>query len=174
MTVNQSETRKQTGVISPSRIIKKIWIKASTAIVYGALTDSKELSHWFCDRASCEPKEGGELAAWWKSGKSSQTGRAVITRIVPESFIEFLWIDDGHEKRENSQPHTLVYELCSKSGLTALVMTDNDEAASDEEENALLAQGWNSVLLELKDYCERKERSTISNPRKKQQRNSSV
>jgi hypothetical protein len=47
--------------------------------------------------------------------------------------------------------------------MTELVMTDKDEF-SDSEEIALFDQGWNLVLLELKDYCERKERSAKLHP----------
>jgi hypothetical protein len=43
--------------------------------------------------------------------------------------------------------------------MTELIMTDKDGSPSDEETYAFLDQGWNSVLLELKDYCENKERN---------------
>ena len=162
----QPEVRKQTG-----RIVKKVWIKASTEVVYSALTESRELIHWFCDRASFNPREGGEFTACWRTGRASQKGRAVITRIVPGSMLELLWIDEGGGEQEKSPNHTLRYEIRSKSGMTELVMTDKDESASEDEAIAILDQGWNSVLLELKDYCERRERSSKSRsksePRKK-------
>jgi len=148
------------------RIVKKVWIKASMSVVYSALTQSKELANWFCDRASCDPREGGELVAYWRSGKSGQKGCAVITRLIPGSSLELLWIDDGSGATEKNS-HTLAYELRSKSGMTELVMTDKDESSSDEAEIAILDQGWNSVLLELKDYCERKERTAKLRPHSK-------
>ena len=43
--------------------------------------------------------------------------------------------------------------------MTELVMLDKDDSQSDEEACQFLDQGWNSVLLELKDYCERCERT---------------
>jgi uncharacterized protein YndB with AHSA1/START domain len=127
--------------------------------VYGALTESKELVRWFCDRASCDLREGKELVACWKSGKSSQQGRALFTRIVPGSALELLWIDDGNGLRPEGSKHSLSYEIHSKSGMTELVMLDQDDSPSDEETCQLLDQGWNSVLMELKDYCERKDRT---------------
>lgn len=143
-----------------NKIVKKVWIKASTQVVYRALTESRDLIHWFCDRASCDPRTGGELVACWRSGKSVQKGRAVITRIEPECALELLWIDEGKEGQQDGDPrHTLGYEIRSKSGMTELVMTDKDQSASDEDAYTILDQGWNTVLLELKDYCERKERS---------------
>jgi len=157
---SQSEVRKRAGSFSSGRIVKKVWIKASTTVVYSALTESGELMHWFCDRASINPIEGGEFTASWKAGRAGQKGRAVVTRIVPGSALDLLWVDDGKGVQEKTSTHTLGYEIRSKSGMTELVMTDKDESASDDEELAAFDQGWNSVLLELKDYCERRERSS--------------
>jgi uncharacterized protein YndB with AHSA1/START domain len=159
--------RKQSAESHGSEIAKRVWIKASAEVVYKALTESRELVRWFCDRASCDPREGGELVAHWRTGASGQKGRAVITRLVACSALELLWIDDGCGTQSQSSSHTLRYEIRSKSGLTELVMTDRDDSTSDEETFAFLDQGWNSVLLELKDYCERKERSAKTRPHPK-------
>jgi len=153
------EVPKKPAAARGSRISKKVWIKAAPETVYSALTESKELVRWFCDRASCDPREGKELVACWRSGKSSQQGRALFTRIVPGSALELLWIDDGNGLRPEGSKHILSYEIRSKSGMTELVMLDQDDSPSDEETYQLLDQGWNSVLLELKDYCERKDRT---------------
>lgn len=141
-----------------SKISKKVWIKASRETVYEALTDAKQLVQWFCDRASCDPAEGKELVAFWKTGKSMQQGRAIFSRIVPGSSLELVWTDDGGGELEPRSGHTLSYEIRSKSGMTELIMIDKDDNAPDEETGEILDRGWNSVLLELKDFCERKER----------------
>jgi uncharacterized protein YndB with AHSA1/START domain len=158
------ETSRET---SGNRIKKRVWIKASAEVVYSALTESKELARWFCDRASCDPREGGELLAYWKTGKSIQKGRAVFTHLVPGRSMELLWIDDGHGTDTTNPDHTLSYDIKSKSGMTELVMTDSGDAPSDDETYGFLDQGWNSVLLELKDYCERRQRSARSRPRER-------
>ena len=160
-------TEDSPGASPKSKIKKRVWIKASAEVVYKSLTESKELARWFCDRASCDPHEGGELLAYWKTGKSGQKGRAVITRLVHGKSLELLWIDDGRGTDANSSTHTLSYEIRSKSGMTELVMIDTDDSPSDEETFAFLDQGWNSVLLELKDYCERRERSAKLRPHSK-------
>ncbi len=157
MTGSQIEIRKRSGTPG-SKISKKVWIKASAETVYRALTDSRELGQWFCDRASCDPNQGKELIAYWKTGKSVQKGRALFTRVVPQCALDLIWIDDGAGEQEQKPSHTLSYEIRSKSGMTELIMTDIDDSAPDEETGDILDQGWNSVLLELKDHCERKER----------------
>jgi uncharacterized protein YndB with AHSA1/START domain len=156
---NQMNTRKPTIDSAKNRIEKKVWIKASAEVVFGALTDSRELGHWFCDRAVSTPREGGEFRAYWKAGKSGQEGQAIFTRFVPNSAVELLWIDEGRGTGEGSSRHTLSYSIRSKSGMTEVVMVDTDDPVSDEETYDILERGWNSVLLELKDYCERRERS---------------
>ena len=142
-----------------NKIEKRVWIKASAEVVYKALTSSKELARWFCDRADCNPCQGGELIAFWKTGKDGQKGRAIFTRAVPNSSLELLWMEDGRNAEPGSPKHTLSYTIKSKSGMTEVVMVDNDDAVTDEETYAFMDQGWNAVLMELKDYCERRERS---------------
>ena len=60
-------------------IEKKVLIQASSPVVFQALTDAKYLVQWFCDRASSDPRVGGELSAFWKAGKS-------IRNVVPCPF----------------------------------------------------------------------------------------
>jgi len=156
---SRSRVRKQAADPPGNRIRKKVWIKAPPEVVFSALTDPKQLSRWFCDRASCDPREGGELLACWKTEKSSREGRAVFTRFTPCQALDLHWIDDGDGPQAGRSEHKLSYEIRLKSGLTEVAMLDADESIPDEETFDLLNQGWNSVLMELKDYCERKVRS---------------
>ena len=98
------------------------------------------------------------MAAFWRTGKEIRKGRATIMRLIQGSAIELLWIEDRRDDDPKPSRHTLQYEIKSKSGMTELIVTDNDESAPDEEEIAFITQGWNSILLELKDHCERKDR----------------
>jgi uncharacterized protein YndB with AHSA1/START domain len=164
---NPFMTDETSGGSPRNRIKKRVWIKASTEVVYRALTESKELARWFCDRAFCDAREGGEFSAHWKTGESGQKGRAVFTHLVPGKSMELLWIDDGRGTDTKNSTHTLSYEIRSKSGMTELVMIDTGDSPSDEETLEFLDQGWNSVLLELKDYCERRERSAKVRPHSK-------
>jgi uncharacterized protein YndB with AHSA1/START domain len=141
-------------------IQKKVLIKASPAIIYEALTEARDLVRWFCDRATSDPREGGELTAYWKTGRTGQKGRAVFRRFIPETQLELLWVDDGQGSVRDDSRHVLCYTIKVKRGTSEVTMRDEDFPPPDEETYAFIDQGWNSVLLELKDYCERKERST--------------
>ena len=169
MTGREFDLPQNSGKSSDNKIEKRVWIKASAEVVYRALTRSKDLARWFCDRADCAPVEGGTLIAYWQAGKIEQQGRAIFTRVVPNSSLELYWIEDGRDALPGSPKHTLSYTIKSKSGMTEVVMVDKDEAASDDETYGILDRGWNSVLLELKDFCERKERSVKLRSESKEQ-----
>ena len=144
--------------MSKNKIQKKVWIQASAEIVFQALTKAGALEQWFCDKASSDPRAEGELLAQWNAGKTRRKGRAIFTRFEPPSGLTLLWMNDVHGEDE-AATHTLTYEICARSGMTELAMTDSGEEEMDEEALDFLTQGWNSVLLELKDYCEHKERA---------------
>ena len=144
--------------MSGNKIEKKVWIQASAEIIFQALTKAKALEQWFCDKASSNPRVEGELCAQWDDEKSRIKGRAVFTRFDPPNGLTLRWINDVHGE-DTASSHTLNYEIHPRSGMTELVMTDDDEVETDEETLNFLAQGWNVVLLELKDYCEYKERA---------------
>ena len=139
-------------------IEKKVWIQASAEIVFQALTKAGALEQWFCDKASLVPRAGGELLAQWNAGKTRLKGRAVFTRFEPPSGLTLRWVNDGRDE-DAAAAHMLIYEIHARSGMTELIMTDSGEEVMDEETLDFLAHGWNSVLLELKDYCEHKERA---------------
>ena len=143
---------------SNNKIEKRVWIQASAEIVFQALTKAGALEQWFCDKASSDARAEGELIAQWNNGKTRMKGRAIFMRFEPSSGLTLRWIDDGRGDAV-AATHTLRYEIYTRFGMTELVMTDNDEVEMDEETLGFLAQGWNAVLLELKDYCEHKERA---------------
>jgi uncharacterized protein YndB with AHSA1/START domain len=156
--------QKRTGGSRYETIEKRVWIRASAEVVFKALTESKELIRWFCDRAVCDPREGGELVAHWTTAKSSLKGRAIFKRVLKPSALELLWIDDGNGEQPGASNHTLSYEIRNKSGMTEVFMRDRDESTSNEETFNTLDQGWNTVLLELKDFCEKRQRSLKLRP----------
>jgi uncharacterized protein YndB with AHSA1/START domain len=169
VTGSRFNTGKKKSESPEGKIEKRVWIKASAEVVFKALTDPKELVRWFCDRASCNPHEGGEFIAHWRTGKSNQKGRAIFTKIAPNTYLEMVWIDDGAGTQIRDPKHTLSYAIRSKAAMTEVLMVDNDDLISDKETFTFLDQGWNSVLLELKDYCERRERSIKLRASSKQQ-----
>jgi uncharacterized protein YndB with AHSA1/START domain len=136
-----------------SRIEKRVFIQAPPEIVFRALTDAKELSQWFCDRAVSDPRSGGELTVQWKGirGKGQQ-GRAVFSTVEPPTLVRLEWQEDG-------SAHSLTYRIRATRTSTEVSMVDEGEMFADGETHAFVNDGWNSVLLELKDHCEQRHRA---------------
>ncbi|MDR0842550.1 MAG: SRPBCC domain-containing protein [Acidobacteriota bacterium] len=155
---------------SKGRIEKKVWIQASAEIVFQALTRASALEEWFCDKADSDARAGGEITAQWNVGnvgsgwngvKERRKGRAVITRFEPGRALELHWMDDGRGEDSDiaASAHTSNYEIHPKAGMTELALTDSDDAEMDADVLTYLDEGWNAVLMELKDYCEHMARA---------------
>jgi len=140
-------------------IRKRVFIQASAATIYRALTDAKALSLWFCDKATSDPRLDGELAAYWRTGKTGMRGRAVYRQLIPDSLVELLWVDEGTGANPAGATHRIVYTIAHKKNACEVVVDDQDSAPADDETYDMLDKGWNAVLTELKDYCESAERA---------------
>ena len=151
---------------NPGAIEKKVLIQADPAVIFRALTESKDLAQWFCDRASSEPKVGGELKAFWRTGRGGQTqrGRAVFTQLVPDAQVELDWVDEGGSENTESSRHTISYAIRWKRGSSEVIMRDAGPPLADEEALEVLSRGWISVLRDLKEHCENKQRSSRRRP----------
>jgi uncharacterized protein YndB with AHSA1/START domain len=136
-----------------SKIEKKVLIQATPEVVFSALTDAKELAHWFCDRAVSDPREGGELTVHWKSARGKgRAGHAVFTAVESPLQVSLAWKDDGSR-------HSLTYTVHATRTSTEVSMVDEGDPFPDEEAFAFVNDGWNSVLLELKEHCEQRQRT---------------
>jgi uncharacterized protein YndB with AHSA1/START domain len=158
----------QNSELADGKIEKRVLIQASPEVIFKALTDPSDLSRWFCDRATCDPREGGELTAYWKTGKTGQTGKAIFTRIVALSQVELLWIDDGCGPPSEGTRHVLSYQISAARSGCELRMRDEGSPPPDPDTLDFMDSGWISVLMELKDFCEQKERTgknrAVENP----------
>jgi len=149
-------------MMETTRIEKKVLIQASPGTVFKALTEARDLAHWFCDHATSDPREGGEVVVCWKTGREIHKGRARITHLVKDARLEMLWIDEGRNPGLENARHVLSYAITPRKDNTEVFMCDEDDVPQIEEDMDILSQGWNNVLMELKDYCERAERSARS------------
>jgi uncharacterized protein YndB with AHSA1/START domain len=151
------------AVDSKSGIIeKKVLIQATPQVIFKALTDAKDLTQWFCDRASSDPRVGGELKAYWRMGigGQAQRGRAIFTKLAPDAHVELHWTDDGCAENSQDCRHVLSYTIRLKRGTSEVQVRDEGPPFADEEVEQVLSQGWISVLRDLRDHCEAKQRST--------------
>ncbi len=147
-------------------IEKKVLIQASPALIFRALTEAKDLAQWFCDRVTSDPRVGGEMKAYWRMGSNgeAQRGRAVFTSVTPDSLVELLWVDEGEGETRGGSRHTICYTIRLKRGTSEVSMRDEGPPFADQEVFDILDQGWISVLRDLKEHCEAKQRSARRHP----------
>jgi uncharacterized protein YndB with AHSA1/START domain len=145
-----------TGIIE-----KKVLIQASPAVIFRALTEAKDLAQWFCDRVTSDPRVGGELKAYWRlgAGGQPQRGRAIFTSLTADTQVELRWVDEGGEESAAADRHTICYTIRLKRGNSEVTVRDAGPPLADEEDHEILSQGWISVLRDLKEHCEARERS---------------
>ena len=154
-----AKTEPNDGIIQ-----KRVLIRASAETVFRALTDPKELSEWFCDRAQADPRIGGELRALWRCGKEIRQGSALFRRLDPPHFVELEWTDEGWGKLSGNQRHKLTYTIRNRKDGCELLVRDEGSPLPDTEAMSVLEEGWISVLRDLKDHCETRERSSRPRP----------
>jgi uncharacterized protein YndB with AHSA1/START domain len=143
-------------------IERKVLIQASPAVIYQALTDAKDIADWFCDRATSDPRVGGELKAYWRigAGGQPQRGRAVFTNLMPDAQVELHWVDDGAGEGGEGKRHAICYTIRIKRGTSEVTVRDEGPPFANEEAFEVLDQGWIGVLRDLKEHCESKQRSS--------------
>lgn len=139
-------------------IQKRVLIQASPETIYSALTDAKELVRWFCDRADSDPRPGGEFRAQWHTGGVGRYGLALFREVVPFSYVALDWVDEGDDQKDGVR-HQLTYNIRSGRYGCEVVIRDEGRPLPDQEALSILEDGWITVLRDLKDHCEAKERS---------------
>jgi uncharacterized protein YndB with AHSA1/START domain len=147
---------------SPGIIEKKVLIQASPSVIFQALTEAKDVAQWFCDRVTSDPRVGGELKAYWRLGHSGQArrGRAIFTRLIPDSQVELRWVDEGGVECAEGDGHTICYTIRLKRGTSEVTVLDAGPPLADEETLEILNEGWIDVLRDLKEHCEARQRLT--------------
>jgi uncharacterized protein YndB with AHSA1/START domain len=140
----------------------KVLIQAAPTVIFRALTEAKDLAQWFCDRATSDARIGGELKAFWRMGNHGQARRgcAVFISLMPDAKVELDWVDEGSGESAPSVRHTICYTIRLKRGTAEVTVRDAGPPFEDEETLEALSEGWISVLRDLKDHCEAKQRSS--------------
>jgi uncharacterized protein YndB with AHSA1/START domain len=139
-----------------AEIRKTIIIDATPEVVFKAITDPKELTHWFPDQAILEPKVGGKMKfSFFKTDSQYRQmdyfPEGIISEFVPNKKISYTW----QEPNIPDFPKTIVtWELekidNDKTRLRLLHTGFNpDETARKHNE------GWSHFLSELTKYCQK-------------------
>jgi uncharacterized protein YndB with AHSA1/START domain len=147
----------------PGRMLqKRLGIRAPAAVVFRALTDATELSHWFPTAAETDPRPGGAYRFRFDSPGpqgESRTREGTFSDVQPNKRLSLSWrapIDPPGE--DPAGPETRVeFTLSEKAGVTDLVLTHSGfgYGAGWDRSFERHSEEWAFYVLNLRSYLER-------------------
>jgi uncharacterized protein YndB with AHSA1/START domain len=139
-------------------IKKSIIVDASSEVVFKAITDPQELTHWFPDQVILEPKVGGKIRfSFYKQGNREHRSfdffpEGTIIEFIPNKRISYTW----QEPNTVDFPRTVVtWELEEiENNKTRVKLLHKGFQAGKLFEHD---EGWSYFLNQLQKYCENRE-----------------
>ena len=140
-------------------IRKTIIINASPEIVFRALTDETELTHWFSnEKAVLESQVGG---AWMLKNCRSYTGeihtlRGKVLEIVQDKKVSYTWNLDDYP----DIPETIVTWMIEPldGGSRSEIMLVHSDLANYYDDTS---SNWSYFIGRLAEHCEKKQPSDL-------------
>ena len=92
-----TKRRKEEQREETIEIKKSITIDASPEVVFKAITNPQDLTHWFPDQAILEPKVGGKIRfTFYKQGNREHRSfdffpEGTIIEFIPNKRISYTW-----------------------------------------------------------------------------------
>jgi uncharacterized protein YndB with AHSA1/START domain len=150
--------------LSGTELKKTIEIDAPARVVFGALTDAKELTQWWPDIGTFEPKVGGKfhftfLAERHKEmpgGKDHKLDGEVL-EIVPNKKLVYTFIPDVDYKPDGVRPKpTVVTWSLEEIGKnrTRVTLVHSGFAKGMEKHFRDVTSGWAFFTARLVKYCQ--------------------
>ncbi len=149
--------------MTENEIRKTIEIDASPEVVFKALTNIDDLTQWFPNQGTFEPKVGGKmrftfLAKSYKMDKDHFQEGEVI-EYVPNKKLSYTWIPDSTYRPDGIRaPSTIVtwyIEELSKNK-TRVTLTHSGFTKEMNEMFKQTTEGWNFFTARLAQYCKSK------------------
>ena len=141
-------------------IKKSIVIDASPEVVFKAITDPEELTHWFPDQAILEPKVGGKMRfSFYKNSESDQDHDRTMDYFPEGTIIEFI----PNKKIAYTWEHSNIPDFPRTDVTWELERAENDKTTLKLSHTGFKAdktfkehdEGWSHFLNELVKYCEK-------------------
>ena len=143
----------------------EIVIDAPLEAVWQAITDAEELTRWFVQEASIDPRVGGMLTFSWGEG---ETGENRIDAFEPNRRLRLISMpfEMGAAKYDGTTPMVNEYTIERRDGKTVLRLVNSGIPNAPEWDGFYdgTESGWRSFLRTLRHYLEHhagKPRTTI-------------
>ena len=133
----------------------EIVIDAPLEAVWKAISDAEELTRWFVQEASVEPRVGGMLTFSWGGG---ETGHNRIDEWEPNRKLRLtsLPFEMGAAKYDGTTPMVNEYTIERRDGKTVLRLVNSGIPDAPEWDGFYngTESGWRSFLRTLRHYLE--------------------
>ena len=136
-------------------IRKSVIINASPEIVFRALTDETELTHWFSnERTVLESQVGG---AWMLKNCRSYTGeihtmRGKVLEIIQDKEVSYTWNLDDYPDIPETIVTWMIEPLDGGSRSEIMLVHSNFANYYDDAD-----RNWSYFIGRLVEHCEKKE-----------------
>jgi uncharacterized protein YndB with AHSA1/START domain len=134
-----------------SFINQTVVVKSPRDVVYKALTEADELTHWFPTRAESDPRAGGRIKLFWDFTDASQNGsqEGEYVEVVPNEKFSYTWTAD-------SIPTLVTFTLSEANGETTVDLehSTSHDGADEKKLYDDHANQWGFFLMNLKVYLE--------------------
>jgi len=133
--------------MSDSLTFQKL-VKAESAEVYHALTNSTRLREWMCDVSTTDPKPGGRVYFAWFPGFYSCGD---FTTLEPATSVGFTWFGRGEIR-----PTLVTYNLSAQEDGTLVTLVHSGLGEGDDWEHIRknFQHNWDSALENLASIME--------------------
>jgi uncharacterized protein YndB with AHSA1/START domain len=142
--------------VSDTELVFETALTASVERVFAALTEARELQHWFCDACESEPRVNGRLLMrWTRAGSSHEPFEARWVEFVPPARAGF---QGGHAGYPDGNAGTVWYELAGTTTGTGLRV--RHEWPAHKDYGALITpwrEAWPRALERLRRHLAPRE-----------------
>ncbi len=134
-----------------TEIRKTVVIDSKPETVFKAITDEKELTHWFPDQARLEPKVGGFVQLkFLEDGKENHRVEGRVLEIVPGRKISYSWTNMS----DPNFPKTVVTWILEPAGDGTRVTLTHTGFDPKSKWFDMHSKGWSYFIEDrLVKYC---------------------
>jgi uncharacterized protein YndB with AHSA1/START domain len=156
--------------VAADSVEREILIEASPEVVWGVITEPKQISRWFSDEAQVEGRAGVDGTLTWRPGGrggAKQVDTIVAIRVVeadPFRRFSFRWNHPRDVAPDQRNSALVEFSLIEEADGTRLRVVESGIAGVTQDEQGRARyldeheHGWERHLGELRDYVASKPR----------------
>ncbi len=145
---------------------KTIEIDAPVHVVFSALTDSKELTQWFPDIGTFEPRVGGKFHFTFLAERHKEMPdnkdhhlNGEVLEIIPNKRLVYTFIPEDDYKPDGVRPKTTVVTWSLEEvgkNRTKVTLVHSGFTEGMEKHFQDITSGWAYFTTRLAEYCKKK------------------